>query len=41
MYKGKQRLQCASSETSDTASVQLEKGGATPTDALQSTKATP
>ena len=33
MYKGKPR---ASSETSDTADFQSDKGGATPTDALQS-----
>jgi len=36
MYKGKQRLQSrASSETNDTASNLLDKGGVTPTDALQ------
>jgi len=34
MYKGKQRLQSASSETNDTSGDQPEKGGATPTDAL-------
>ena len=36
MYKGKQRLQRASSETIDTSGNLPEKGGATPTDALQS-----
>ncbi len=36
MYKGKPRLQGASSETSDTPSHQDGKGGATPTDALHS-----
>jgi len=34
MYKGKQRLQGASSETNDTAGNLPEKGGVTPTDAL-------
>jgi hypothetical protein len=35
MYKGKPRLQRASSETVDTSGVQPEKGGSIPTDALQ------